>query len=60
MKIMNFKIRVAVPDYLEDITKEDFFDLFDQQGDARSDLRECAWEITKLEDCDINEAKNEQ
>lgn len=48
MKIMRFEVQVAVPDFLEDITAENLYDLVYQNGEERMDLHECAWEISSL------------
>lgn len=48
MKIMKFEVTVAVPDFLEDISGKDLYDLLYQTGEVRKDLHECAWEIYRL------------
>lgn len=45
MKIVCFNVKVAVPNYIEDVGADDLYALFEQKGDERMDLHECAWEV---------------
>lgn len=49
MKIQTFEVKVAVPDYCEEISVDDLFEVLRQTGNERMDLHECAWEVVKTE-----------
>lgn len=60
MKIMCFSVQVAVPDYIEDVEADDLYALFEQKGEERMDLHECAWEVKTLPQPLIKYKKDEQ
>ena len=49
MKIQTFEVKVAVPEYCEEISVDDLFEVLQQTGDERMDLHECAWKVIETE-----------
>lgn len=57
MKIQTFEVKVAVPDYSEEISVDDLFEVLQQTDDERMDLHDCAWEIKMIDEYDYEEKK---
>lgn len=60
MTIQEFKITVAVPNYMELLSVDDIHELFAQTGEERMDLNHCSVEVTEVSKEKITSARNKE